>query len=370
MICGQSPIEYTGGVETHVNEISRRMVLKGAIVKVLSGSANCRQPNWVKIDGVRFETYPTIAPFEVFNFSIPLYNALKSDNSEILHAHGYQTFSTIASLLNKKPEQKLVVTIHSAWPQTELTMLFNKPYRVLLKRLLDKADKIIGVSRTDLSLFGLDPSHSVNDSRTLIIPNGVDFAEFATEKPLPRLVSDDCKFILSVGRLEEYKGHNYVIEAFAKLKSMNPKNKDLKLVIVGSGRYKEKLEELIRRFSLELDVLLLSNIDRFNLIGLYQKCEMFVLLSRYESQGISVIDAIAAGKPSLVSLTSALSDFVYKGCSTGISYPPRVDTVAAKIQEILTNPEYFLPKNREFYDWNSITDQLKELYEKVLHGKS
>jgi glycosyltransferase involved in cell wall biosynthesis len=367
MTCGQSPIEYTGGIETHVKEISRRLVMKGATVKVLSGSTNCRQPNWVKIGGVRFETFPAIAPFEIFHFSMPLYNALKSDNSEILHAHGYQTFSTIAALLNKKPEQKLFVTIHSAWPQTQLTMLFNKSYRVFLKRLLCKADKIIGVSSTDLRLFGLDPTCSINGSRTSIIPNGVDFAEFATEKPLPRLVPQNCRFILSVGRLEEYKGHNYVIEGFAKLKATRSYDKDLKLVIVGSGRYKDALEELIRHYNLGRDVLLLNNIDRHNLIGLYQKCQMFVLLSRYESQGISVLEAIAAGKPSLVSLTSALTEFVQKGCAMGIAFPPKADEVATMIKDMLTNPERFKPKNSEFYSWSSITKQLQRLYEDVLY---
>jgi len=368
MTCGRSPIENNGGIETHVREISRRLAAKGANVKVLSVSANCRQPNWVKIDGVRFEIYPAIAPFETYHFSMPLFMALKSDNSEILHAHGYQTFSTLAALLNKKPEQKLFVTLHSAWPQNQLTVLTNKSYRVLLKKLLNKADKIIGVSSTDLRLFGLDQPYSANGSRISIIPNGVDFAEFATEKPLPHLVPENCRFILSVGRLEEYKGHNYVIEAFANLKTMQPDYKDLKLVIVGSGNYKGKLEQLIHRFNLGLDVLLLNNIDRCNLIGLYQKCQMFVLLSRYESQGISVLEAIAAGKPSLVSLTSALSEFVQKGCSTGISFPPKADEVAAAMQEILTNPQHFVPKNREFYSWSSVTEQLKRLYEDVLYG--
>jgi glycosyltransferase involved in cell wall biosynthesis len=367
LTCGQTPVEYNGGIETHIKEISYRLALKGANVKVLATSANCKRPYWTEIKGVRFETYPAIAPFETYFFSIPLYQALKSDNSEILHVHGYQTFSLLAAILTKKSGQKLFVTLHSGRPATGLTLILNRYYRAFLRSLLLKrADKIIGVSQVDLELLGFNQSCSSKIGHTAIVPNGVDISQFKITQEPPLSVSNNSRFILSVARLEKYKGHDFVISSFAKLKLMYSGNNDLKLVIVGSGKYKEHLIRLIDRLHLGNDVLILSKLTREELLGLYQKCTLFILLSQYESEGLSVIDAIAAGKPSLVSSTSALKEFVRKGYSIGIPYPPDNDTVAMKIQKVLENPSGFEPHNLKLNSWDFVVERLLGFYEESL----
>jgi 1,4-alpha-glucan branching enzyme len=362
----RTPLEYNGGVETHVMEISRRLVRKGVNVKVLSTSTECRYPYWRKLDGIMFEVYPAIAPFETYYFSIPLYKALKSDNSDIIHAHGYQTFALLAALASKKHTQKLFVTLHGAWPETLPTQVFNMGYRLLMGRLLQKADKIIGVAKVDLDRLGFNQIDVANIGKTYIMPNGVDIQEFALPVKKPSMIPNDSKFILSVARLEKYKGHQYAIECFAKLKSLNVQIGDLKLVIVGSGTYMSQLKSIAARLHVDRDVLFLSNLSKKELIGLYQNCEFFVLLSRYESHSVSVAEAIATGKPVLLTLTSGLAEIVQRGDAIGVPYPPEEETVTTLMQKILDDPNHFKPKNPLVYSWDDVVDRLLSLYEKSM----
>jgi glycosyltransferase involved in cell wall biosynthesis len=364
MTCGRSPLEYNGGIEIHVMEVSKRLANVGINVKILSTSTTCKFPQRYLKDRVTFDIFPAIAPFSYY-FSIPQYGAIKTESAQILHAHGYQDFSFLASVLGRKKRQKLLITIHSGWPATQLTLLVNRCYRVVTRKLFERADKIIGVSAADLEIFGFGAKTS-DSNKTAIIPNGVNFGDFANKQDLPSSIPENYRFVLSIGRLERYKGHHYVIEGFAKLKASKALNVDLKLVIVGSGSYRWKLEDLISRFKLQKDVFILSNLERKEIIGLYQKCAFFILLSQYESQCIAVSEAIAAGKPVLVSATSALKEYVKKGWCTSVPYPPQKDIVAAKMQELLERPNSFVARNVKLDSWDDVAKKLVSLYHEVL----
>jgi len=370
MTCGRSPLECVGGIEAHVTEVSRRLCIEGIDVKVLSTSTHLARPYYCFRDGVRYELFPAIAPHEIYYFSPALYQGLSKENSQILHAHGYQDFSFLAALKCKKKEQKLFVTIHSGYPSTYITSLFNRYYSVLIRRLLRRADKILGVSKSDLELLGFDLADPANAEKLAVIPNGIDLSDFEEKHALPKSVPEENKFILSIARLEKYKGHQFVIESYAQLKKLRRARSSSaevpKLVIVGSGAYRGQLERLIRRSGLKKDILILTNLSREQIIALYQRCELFVLLSRFESYGLAVADAIAAQKPVIVTLTSALRDFVLKGYCMGVNYPPRKEVVAELMDNALENSDRFIPQNVKLYTWDRVVADLKRLYKETL----
>jgi glycosyltransferase involved in cell wall biosynthesis len=368
MVCRRSPLEYIGGVETHVAEISRRLASRGVGVKVLSTSSITKIPQRRVISGVCFEIYPAIAPGEIEYLSLPLYRRLRREASEVLHVQGYQHLHFLPSVLSKKKEQRLFVTLHSGLHGSRIVEIRNSCYRLFVRKLLQRADRIIGVSSFDLALFGLSPDRAAEPRKTAVLPNGVDLTSLVLKHDLPESVPSDARFVLSVGRLVRDKGHHTVIESFARLKACTAANSDLKLVIAGSGPYEWKLRELIRLFKLQKDVLILNNLRREELIALYQKCELFVLLSRYECYGLAVSEAIALGKPALVSETSALIDFIRKGWCIGVPFPFRIDLVVSKMDEMLRNPERFVPRNVRLCTWDEVADRLKGIYRETLYG--
>lgn len=102
----------------------------------------------------------------------------------------------------------------------------------------------------------------------------------------------DGAFILNVGRLEENKGQDMLIDAFARIAPDHP---DLALVIVGEGSRRAALEAQIERLGLQGRVFLPGR-DK-NVFAIMKRCRLFVLSSRYEGFPNVLIEAMACGAP-------------------------------------------------------------------------
>ncbi|MFX0142387.1 MAG: glycosyltransferase, partial [Candidatus Hodarchaeota archaeon] len=99
------------------------------------------------------------------------------------------------------------------------------------------------------------------------------------------------KFI-TIGRLEEVKGHKYLIKAFSKVKK---EIKNSKLLIIGEGSLRVELKNLIQKLDLLNDVLMLGL--KRNPFSYIAKCDIFVLSSIYEGLPTVLIEALACGLP-------------------------------------------------------------------------
>lgn len=362
MVCPRSPLEYYGGIERHILEISKRLVKQGVNIRIFTSSTKCRRPSEKTIEGIEVRTFPALAPSEIYYFSMPLLQALRREDSKIIHCHGYQSFPTLAAVVTKRSAQKLVITLHSAWPSSLITRLLHVPYKVILNNMFKKANKIICVSNFEHERF----RHYLNISKDKfsVIENGVDPKEFNVKRDSLDIVPSNARIILSIARLEKYKGQHHLIKGFARLDlSRDP---DLKLVLVGSGPYKRKLVKIVNQLQIEKDVIFLEKLDREEILALYQKCELFVHLSRYEAYSVSIIEAIANRKPVIVSMVPSLTDFVRKGLATGILYPPRPEEVAQKMREILNAPKKFAPKKSRIYTWDEVTERVRQIYSELL----
>lgn len=113
-------------------------------------------------------------------------------------------------------------------------------------------------------------------------------------------------------------------------------------------------------------VLLLDTPSDEEISLLYQNCTAFVLLSRFEAQPITVTDALAARKPTIVSLTPGLEDYVTDGYARGIPYPPEASELARILEETIREPEKYVPKNIRILSWDYVSESLEGLYEELL----
>ena len=137
-------------------------------------------------------------------------------------------------------------------------------------------------------------------TRIVVIPNPVDIKridrmsnenlETAKEK---KIFSKDHIVLLNVGAYYTQKGQWYLIEIMPKL--IGKFGKNVHLVLIGDGPFREKYEKLIRRLHLEKNVHLFG--VRKNPYK-YMKCaDLFVLPSLYEGFGIVLIESMACGTP-------------------------------------------------------------------------
>lgn len=339
---------YIGGVETHVAEISKRLVLKDNDVTVITTDPSGKLPRTDIIDGVKVLRFPSFAPGDAYYLSSSLYSYLKHHGDyDIVHAHGYHAFP--AFLASMASRSKLVFTPHyHGKGHTWLRDLLHKPYKLLGGRIFHKAERVICVSEYEKSLVTRDFPVSVK--KTVVIPNGVNRQEFLSLTPYQK----DMKVLLYVGRLEEYKGVQYAIKALPYLEGY-------RLVIIGKGPYKEKLIQLGQEEGVAGRVTFLEGLTREELLRWYATADVFIMLSRFEAYGITVAEALSSGKPCVVARSSALTEFIDGASCRGVDLPVDCRRLADEILSSKSGRGY----SKKVLDWDDVSDSLIRVYREV-----
>jgi glycosyltransferase involved in cell wall biosynthesis len=276
-----------------------------------------------------------------------------SGDFDIVHAHNYACFPALYAA-QAKSRNKLVFTPHyHGVGHTFFRSLLHKPYKLLGKRIFDKADKIVCVSEYEKNLITTD--FILDQEKMVVIPNGVNLQEFATL----RRRSKDHRVILYVGRLEEYKGVQYLVRVLPMLGTNEV------LEIVGKGSYEKRLSDLAKELNVDDRVKFIRDLPRTELLQKYVDADVFVLLSKHEAYSISVAEALAARVPCVVARTSALRQWVDDVNCFGIDYPINLDELATLIGNAMeTNVhEMHIP------DWNEIAERTADLYELLLDSR-
>ena len=219
-------------------------------------------------------------------------------------------------------------------------------YKPLGKRIFDKADRVIAVSEYEKQLLLKD--FSLDKDKISVIPNGIDLSEFNNLGRIPR----ESKTILCISRLERYKGVQYIIQTLPLL------DKEFHLEIVGKGPYKAKLVKLIDELGLSNRVRFYQDLPRQELVKMYARAGIFILLSRYESFSIVVAEALAAKTPCIVANASALSEWIDDKNCFGIDYP--IDK--AKLAELITKAIGIEVGNVKLWDWDDVVKELRVAY--------
>jgi glycosyltransferase involved in cell wall biosynthesis len=146
-------------------------------------------------------------------------------------------------------------------------------------------------------------------------------------------VPSDAIPIVSVGRLVEQKGHEYLIRAFAAIAPAFPR---AWLVIVGEGERRTALMELARRQGLADRVVFAGY--RPDALQYIRCCGIYVHPSMWEGFGLVLLEAMAAARPVVASRVSAIPEVVAHGVS-GLLVPPRdPEALAAALTTLLRDP--------------------------------
>jgi len=182
---------------------------------------------------------------------------------------------------------------------------------------LSKADAVVAVSqftkRELVAIMGVDPQ------RITLIPNGVEQTRFFpgdTATARRRLGLENCRVVLSVGRLVERKGFDRIIDAMAQVVPIYP---DVQCVIAGTGPLLKALEMLVREWRLERNVRFLGAVSDDDLRDLYSLAEVFVLPNRQMSDGdtegfgLVFLEANACGTPVVAGDAGGAIDAVQNG---------------------------------------------------------
>jgi len=340
-----------GGVETHVYEVSKRLT-KHFDVDVLTTDPRGIYPSFEEIDGITVRRFKSIAPSNAYYFSIDLYRFLKkeSSNYDIVHAHNYHAFPALFAAMTKG-RNKLVFTPHyHGKGHSPIRDFLHRPYKVLGNVIFEKADTVICVSKFERNL--ILKNFKIDLSKLFIIPNGVNLDEF---KKIEKQKDENIKIILYVGRIEKYKGLDYIVKALSYL----PGN--FILEIVGKGSYKSKIVKLARNLNVVNRIRFYQDLSRDELIEKYAKANVLVLLSEYEAYGLVVAEALACKTPCIVANTSALSEWIDNRNVFGVNYPIDVNMLA----KLIIKTSEVEVKDIDLPTWDYAVDKLIDVYLKL-----
>jgi glycosyltransferase involved in cell wall biosynthesis len=352
-----------GGVETHVKEISERLVKAGHDVEVITTDPTGKLNRRDMINGVKIIRFRSFAPGNAYYFAPQIYFYLKKHNFDVIHAHSYHAFPALFAALGKR-ERRLVFTPHyHRNGHTEFRNLLHKPYRLLGRMIFSKADSVICVSEYEKRLVESDFKVA---AKTIKIPNGINLKEFEIPKQPGKGSKRKAgreKILLYVGRLEEYKGVQYIIQILPELQ-------DFRVRIVGKGPYEAELRGMAKDLGVEGRIEWLKELSRKELLECYADADAFLMLSSHEAYGITVAEALAAGTPCIVAKGSALEEFVDGEYCVGIEMPISAKKVVKTIKNLkngITEKGY---GSKSLMDWIEVAEKTIKIYEFAIQSGS
>jgi glycosyltransferase involved in cell wall biosynthesis len=228
------------------------------------------------------------------------------------------------------------------------------------------SDEVITVSQflvEKLLSIGLKPN------KLHMIPNGFDNQLF---KPTSREAARhklglpvNKRLLLSVGNLNNLKGHTYLIEAMRKVRHSID---DVLLIIIGSGPLEFELQKQIIASDLKKNVILVGN-KRHEEIPLWMNaCDLFVHPSLHESFGVVVIEALACGKPVLSTTVGGLPEIIRSGDLGLLVQSSNAQSLANGILDCLSKNwvEEKIINFSQQYTWRNLTSRIVGVYEKAI----
>jgi glycosyltransferase involved in cell wall biosynthesis len=190
------------------------------------------------------------------------------------------------------------------------------------------ADRITALSTLDLDqqvALRLSPAE-----KYVVVRNGIDLDRFM--RPRARLF-EGAPVIGAVGRFSTEKGHRYLIQSMPAVRRALP---NARLVLVGYGDLEGELRGRAASLGMDGAVMFAGERDSAEVLSSF---DLFVQPSLYESQGIALIEAMAAGIPAIASNVGGVGDVVRDG-ETGLLVPPAdPDALAAAIVRLAGSPD-------------------------------
>lgn len=319
----------SGGAETHLHEIFRRLVERGHEVTLLvSGWPGC-DPR-VSLDGMSVHraggrhTFSLAAPryFRRHLSAIPL-DVVVEDLNKVPLFTPWWTSAPVALVVHHLFGG---TAFHEAsFPVAMATWILERP----VPRVFREAPVAVVSESTKEDLV----ARGMAAERMEIVRNGVDLESHTPDPAGERFPRPT---VLYLGRVKRYKRVDLVIRAVDRLAR---RGVDVRLLIAGKGSHLPALQKLVSRLGLEGQVEFLGFVSDETKNELFRHAWVHALTSPKEGWGIANMEAAACGTPTVASDAPGLRDSVLDG-RTGFLVPHGdVEALASGIGRILGDPE-------------------------------
>ena len=367
---------YPGGVVKHIFYLDKEFRRLGHDVRIIaacSDEVGDVPPQVIKVSGSIVHV-PAAGSVARITLSPRVYRRvkkiLKQEQFDVIHLHEPMTPALPLAVLRHtplSPQSVVVGTFHAYRESAHPGYDYVKP---IFEPFFGRLDGRIAVSEAVREY--LTP-YFPGDYR--VIPNGIDLERFGDPalRPLERF-DDDKLNILFVGRLEKRKGFKYLLQAFAQVKKAVP---EARLMVVGAYDKEDKEPFVLyaRQHRLR-DVRFIGQVSEDDLPRYYRTCHVFCAPSTgFESFGIILLEAMAAGKPIVASNIDGYRGVLDDGMEGLLVQPEDERRLADALIRVLKDPALCGRMGRHGqakatdYSWDKVAHQVLDYYRELLERK-
>ena len=294
---------------------------------------------------------------------------------DVIHIHGVGTVGIKGLWASWQARIPSVSTFHT---MIQETLPFYSPFginlhvlerglRFYLRVFLRKSNGVVVPSRAILDeILRLSPKASITD----VIPTGVDPERFRPDVS-GRSVRNKWGLnghdvVLHLGRISPEKNLGTLIRAFPRVLEANP---DAKLLVVGAGPWLERYYDLVRHMGLVGDVIFTGFVPDADLPRYYAAADAFAIASKFETQGLVVLEALSSGVPVVGANYRAIPEFVHEGVNGVLFDPDDEEACAAAILKTLDRRDSLRAAARSTalpYSVERCTRRLESVYERLV----
>jgi len=309
---------------------------------------------------------------------LKLYRLLKKQKPDIVHTHTAKagTLGRLAAIFAGVPVK--IHTFHGHIFDGYFNRLKAKFFLVIERFLALFSDRVIAVSdqiKSDIT----KKLRVTNEKKCVTIPLGLELEKFAEphaeESGFRKKfnIDDDTVFVGLVGRLVPIKNHKMLLSAAEKIKNMH---QDVKIAfaIIGDGETRDSLFDFVKSHRLG-DIVFFAGWQE-DLPPVYAGLDIVALTSLNEGTPVSIIEAMASGKPVIATDVGGVKDLITDGKTGLLVASSDVDDFADKLLALARDKEKqkILGENAkrsviEKYSKRRLVNDVNALYEEVLASK-
>jgi len=293
---------------------------------------------------------------------LPVRIALKALKPDVLHAHYAGGYGLLGALADYHP------LIISAWGSDVLVVPRAEPLmkRIILK-CLERADLITSVAaHMTASIRALGVTKEI-----LTLPLGVD-TEIFCPRPAASPRTETSPLIVSTRHLEEVYNLSLLVDALPEILLAVP---SARVVIIGDGSMRNRLEMHAHRLGVEHSILFLGRVTPQEVASYLVRADVFVSTSLSDGNNISLNEAMACGAFPVVTDISANREWIQNGVNGYLVDAHDPCDLATQVVGALRTPELrsrAAARNweiiRERASWKAAMETMEQRYQVIVNG--
>lgn len=318
---------HISGVTTSISLLKETLEEMGHFVFIVTANLENNTFNYnekdkiISIPGIKTGIYNTKLTNIYSNKAMKI---IKEWNLDIIHSQTEFGIGAFSRIVSKKLNIPVVHTYHTLYDDYVHYVThgyFDNTARKVVSKLTkyycEKSCSEVIVPTDKIKELFINKYNITNNIH--VIPTGIDLNKFNVNKGIKDEVKkikskykiNNNDFIIgTIGRIAQEKNLELLI---INVKNLIDINSNIKLMMVGDGPELDNLKKLVNKLQIKKNVIFTGNVDYELIPAYYNTCDCIASFSTSETQGLTIIEGLAAGKPTICINDDSFKEVIENG---------------------------------------------------------